>query len=211
MSGSGHALSSVPINAYSNVNAVNPVLIEESDTVCGRGVGVNGNGSDGECQNEDTNEDNEEEDGEDWEEDYEEDYVCKEREENCQQQQQQDYEYEVEYDQAPPTEKNENQESEYLYYNYEDDDEDYEDDEDDDEEQEEDELEDTNDHDHDHDRYLYRHGWNADQIEAMKALYERYRNSLAETYGRDWEDEYELAQDMETMYESYLEFQQQHA
>lgn len=64
--------------------------------------------------------------------------------------------------------------------------------------------------------YFYEEGdeeeyndWTPSQIEEMEALYERYCASLAEKFGPDWEDDYELVEDMEVIYTRYLDFQEE--
>jgi len=50
--------------------------------------------------------------------------------------------------------------------------------------------------------------WTPLQVLEMEALYERYCDSLADRFGPDWEDEFELVEDMETIYQRYLDFQE---
>jgi len=57
---------------------------------------------------------------------------------------------------------------------------------------------------------LYVHHWTQAQIKEMHSVYQRYLRALTETYGDDWEDEYELSESMETIYERFLEFRHDH-
>ena len=50
--------------------------------------------------------------------------------------------------------------------------------------------------------------WTPEQIEQMENLYEEYREVIVAKFGEDWEEETEL-EEMEIIYEGYLEFQEQ--
>lgn len=126
--------------------------------------------------------------------------------------------YELEEDRE---EEDEEEEYEYEYYYCEDDEEDCdevdEDEVDWDEEKEEDYCEeddceeDYEEEDYEEEDYEEHkeYDWTPVQVEEMKALYERYRELLAEQYGPDWEEEYELTEDMDVIYERYLDFEEQ--
>jgi len=57
--------------------------------------------------------------------------------------------------------------------------------------------------------------WTPEQIEQMENLYDKYRQVLVENFGADWKEQMELegidieVEDMEVVYERYLEFQEE--
>lgn len=84
---------------------------------------------------------------------------------------------------------------------YVDDMEEWEDDEDEWEEYDEDE-------EYDDEEYEYEDDWSPEQYEEMDRLYEKYLQEIANRYGADWEEKFDLVVDKEEIYEQYLEFEE---
>lgn len=61
---------------------------------------------------------------------------------------------------------------------------------------------------YDDEEYEYEDDWSPEQYEEMDRLFEEYLQEIANRYGDDWEEKFDLVVDKEEIYEQYLEFEE---